>query len=73
LNDVIFLERPDITDRKTAGIKGRAMFTFFKILAYLFVFGVIGLAGYAYVGPFFGADFSAPQSETRVPVTLDAQ
>lgn len=48
------------------------MFRIIKILAYLFVIGVIGLAAYAYVGPFFGADFSAPQSETRVPVTLDA-
>jgi hypothetical protein len=26
---------------------------------------------YAYVGPYFGADFSAPQSEIREPVTLD--
>ena len=42
-------------------------------LAYLFVLSVIGLAGYAYVGPFFGADFTAPQSEMRLPVTLDAQ
>jgi hypothetical protein len=48
------------------------MFRLIKILAYLFVIGVIGLAGYAYVGPYFGADFSAPKNETRVPVTLDA-
>ena len=32
-----------------------------------------GLIGYAYIGPYFGADFSAPQSETRAPVTLDAK
>jgi hypothetical protein len=38
----------------------------------MFVISVIGLAGYAYIGPYFGADFSAPQNETRVPVTLDA-
>jgi hypothetical protein len=48
------------------------MLRLFKFLIYLAVIGGIGLAGYAYVGPFFGADFSAPQSETRVPVTLDA-
>jgi hypothetical protein len=48
------------------------MLRLFKILAYLAVVGFIGLAGYAYIGPYFGVDFSAPQSETRVPVTLDA-
>jgi hypothetical protein len=48
------------------------MFRLFKIMVYLAVIGFIGLAGYAYVGPFFGVDFSAPQEETRVPVTLDA-
>ena len=48
------------------------MFRIIKVLAYLFVICVIGLAAYAYIGPFFGVDFSAPQSETRVPVTLDA-
>lgn len=44
----------------------------FKLLVFLIVVGGIGLVGYAYVGPFFGADFSAPQDEVRVPVTLDA-
>lgn len=44
----------------------------FKLLVFLIVVGAIGLVGYAYVGPFFGADFSAPQDEVRVPVTLDA-
>ncbi|MDW3184062.1 MULTISPECIES: hypothetical protein [unclassified Roseobacter] len=44
----------------------------FKLLVFLIVVGGIGLIGYAYVGPFFGADFSAPQDEVRVPVTLDA-
>lgn len=43
-----------------------------KLLIYLAIIGFIGLVGYAYLGPFFGADFSAPQSEVRVPVTLDA-
>ena len=49
------------------------MVRLFKVLFFLIVIAVIGLTGYAYIGPFFGADFSAPQTETRVPVTLDAQ
>lgn len=48
------------------------MLRLFKLLVFLLVVGGIGLVGYAYVGPFFGADFSAPQDEVRVPVTLDA-
>jgi len=48
------------------------MFRIFKILVFLAILGFIGLVGYAYVGPYFGVDFSAPQTETRVPVTLDA-
>ncbi|MGB7241902.1 MAG: hypothetical protein WBC93_07440 [Sulfitobacter sp.] len=44
----------------------------FKALIYLIIIGFIGLVGYAYVGPFFGVDFSAPQSEMREPVVLDA-
>lgn len=42
-----------------------------KFLIYLICLCFIGLVGYAYIGPFFGADFSAPQSEIREPVTLD--
>jgi hypothetical protein len=49
------------------------MFRLFKYLIFLAVIGFIALAGYAYIGPFFGVDFSAPQDETRVPVTLDAE
>ncbi|ABG32599.1 hypothetical protein [Roseobacter denitrificans] len=49
------------------------MLRFFKFLIYLAVIGFIALAGYTYIGPFFGADFSAPSEETRVPVTLDAE
>lgn len=48
------------------------MLRIFKLLVFLIIVGAIGLVGYAYVGPFFGADFSAPQDEVRVPVTLDA-
>lgn len=44
----------------------------FKFLIYLIILAAIGLIGYAYVGPFFGVDFSAPQGEISVPVVLDA-
>lgn len=43
-----------------------------KFVIYLFCLSLIGLVGYAYVGPFFGVDFSAPQDEVRQPVVLDA-
>ncbi len=43
-----------------------------KFLIFLMIIGFIGLVGYAYIGPFFGADFAPGQVETRVPVTLDA-
>lgn len=49
------------------------MFRLIKYLFYLSVLAFLGLSAYAYVGPFFGADFSASQTETRVPVTLDAE
>jgi len=41
-----------------------------KFLIFLIILGIIGLICYAYVGPFFGADFAPAQVETRVPVTL---
>lgn len=44
----------------------------FKYLIFVLIFGVIGLIAYAYVGPWFGADFSAPTAEVRKPVVLDA-
>ena len=43
-----------------------------KAVLYLCVLAFIALVAYAYIGPFFGADFSAPQVEVREPVTLDA-
>ena len=36
----------------------------------LVVLALIALVAYAYIGPIFGADFSAPQSEMRIPVEL---
>ena len=43
-----------------------------KWLFYLAILGGIALVAYAYVGPFFGVDFSPPQTEIRQPVELDA-
>lgn len=42
-----------------------------KFAFYLAVLGFVALVGYAYVGPFFGADFSPPKSEIRTPVILN--
>ena len=42
-----------------------------KLLIYLIIFCGIALVGYAYLGPFFGVDFSAPQTEIRQPIVLD--
>ena len=44
----------------------------FRALFFLIVIIAIGLVGYAYLGPIFGADFSAPQREIRESVPLDA-
>jgi hypothetical protein len=43
-----------------------------KFFIYLVCLAAIGVIAYAYLGPWFGSDFSAPQSEIRLPVTLDA-
>lgn len=45
---------------------------FVKFIVYILCLIGIGLVLYAYLGPWFGVDFSAPQGEIRVPVTLDA-
>jgi hypothetical protein len=42
-----------------------------KFFIYLTCLIFIGVVGYAYLGPWFGVDFSAPQTEIRKPVTLD--
>ena len=44
-----------------------------KFLIFLIVIGFIGLVGYAYLGPFFGADFAPEPVETRQPVTLGGE
>lgn len=46
-----------------------------RLIKYLLIIGVfagVGLVAYAYLGPWFGADFSVPALEIRKPVTLDA-
>ncbi len=42
-------------------------------LIYLAVLAAVVLVVYSYLGPIFGADFSPPVFEDRIPVTLDAQ
>lgn len=43
-----------------------------KWLVYLVIIALVALSAYAYVGPYFGADFSAPVKEIRTPVELNA-
>ncbi|WP_417721734.1 hypothetical protein [Salipiger sp.] len=43
----------------------------FKWLLILLLLAGVALVAYAYVGPFFGADFSPPQTEIHQPVDLD--
>ncbi|MFD0858375.1 hypothetical protein [Roseovarius aquimarinus] len=58
------------TDR-TAG--RHIVFRLIKWLFYLAVLGFIALVGYAYVGPFFGADFTPDATEIRQDILLDTQ
>ncbi|WP_296761514.1 hypothetical protein [Sediminimonas sp.] len=46
------------------------MLRLIKYLIYLALLGAVALVAYAYVGPFLGADFSAPQQEIREDVVL---
>ena len=45
----------------------------FRALLFLVVLAAIALVAYAYLGPIFGADFSAPQAEVRIPLELTGQ
>jgi hypothetical protein len=42
----------------------------FKALIFLLIIGFLALVAYAYMGPFFGADFAPAPVEIRQPVTL---
>ncbi|MBO9397291.1 hypothetical protein J7399_15070 [Shimia sp. R9_1] len=44
-----------------------------RALLVLFVLAALALVAYAYVGPIFGADFSAQQNEIRIPVELQGE
>lgn len=72
VNDVILAEMLAITYKKQNLRQRSPMGRLIKFLIYLICLSFIGLVGYAYIGPFFGADFSAPQSEIREPVDLNA-
>ena len=43
-----------------------------KWLLIIVILAVIALIAYAYIGPFFGADFSPPTQEIRQSIELDA-
>lgn len=44
-----------------------------KWLFYLAVLSIVGLIGFAYVGPFLGADFSASETEIKQEVILHVE
>jgi hypothetical protein len=48
------------------------VFRLIKWLLYLAILAFIALVGYAYLGPFFGADFTPAASEIRLDIMLDA-
>lgn len=47
------------------------MLRLIKWLIYMAILGFLALVAYAYVGPFFGADFSPSQSEIRQDIILE--
>ncbi|MHA7849679.1 hypothetical protein [Roseovarius sp.] len=47
------------------------MLRLIKWLLYLAILAFIALVGYAYIGPFFGADFSPPTEEIRQDIILE--
>ncbi|MBO9473348.1 hypothetical protein J7413_07330 [Shimia sp. R10_1] len=57
------------TGRNLRGFMGKV----FRALVALLVLAAIALVVYAYVGPIFGADFSAKQTEIRIPVELQGE
>ncbi len=48
------------------------MLRLLKWLIYLAILAFIGLVGYAYIGPFFGVDFSPPTNEIRQEIILES-
>ena len=46
-----------------------------RIIKWLFILAILAglaLVAYAYVGPYFGADFAPPSQEIRETIELDA-
>ena len=44
-----------------------------KWLVIMAILGVVSLSAYAYIGPFFGADFRPDVQEVRQSIVIDAQ
>ena len=44
-----------------------------RLLIYLIIIGFIALIAYAYIGPFFGAEFAPEPEEIRQPVVLGTE
>ena len=60
-------------DHKQNRAKGK-LFKMLKLLKYLFyllVVAAIAFVGFAYLGPFFGVDFSAQMQTIELPLALD--
>ena len=60
-------------DHKQNCAKGK-LFKMLKLLKYFFyllVVAAIALVGFAYLGPFFGVDFSAHMQTIELPLALD--
>ncbi len=49
------------------------MLRLIKWLFYLAVLAFLALVAYAYVGPFFGVDFSPPEEEIRQEIILETE
>ena len=47
------------------------MLRLLKYIFYLFLVAAIAFVGFAYLGPFFGIDFSAPIQTIELPLALD--
>ncbi len=47
------------------------MLRLIKWLFYLAVLAFVALVAYAYLGPFFGADFTPPETEIREEIILE--
>ncbi len=47
------------------------MLRLLKYIFYLFLVAAIAFVGFAYLGPFFGVDFSAQIQTIELPLALD--